>query len=50
MVGVAGLVGVEPVRGMAWDSASGPAEHMEMVLALAYLLVDTLEQVRWPMW
>ena len=45
MVGMAGLVGVEPVRGVAWVSASGPAEHMEMVLVLAYLLVDTLEKV-----
>ena len=45
MLGVAGLVGMDPLKGVAWDSASGPTEHMEMVVALAYLLVNILGQV-----
>lgn len=45
LIGMLGLVGVELVRGVACKSASGPVEHTEMVLALAYLLVDTCEQV-----
>lgn len=45
MLGLAGLVGVEPVRGVAWESRFGTAQHVEMTSTLAYLVVDKMEKV-----
>ena len=40
MAGLAGLVGVEPARGVAWEAACCLSQHSDMILTMAYLLVD----------
>ena len=45
MMGLAGLLGVEPLRGVAWESRCSVSQHMDMMVTLAYLVTDRMDKV-----
>ena len=45
MMGLAGLVGVGPVRGVVREGVACAAPHSEMILALSYLIAETMDKV-----
>ena len=45
MMGLAGLVGVEPVRGVVPVGVTSTARHCEMMLPLTCLVADSMEKV-----
>lgn len=45
MLGLTGLVGVGPVRGVVCRGVASTGEHSEMMLALTCLVTDTADKV-----
>lgn len=46
MIGLVGLVGVDLVRGVAsWEALCSTSQHSDMMLTLAYLVVDKIEKL-----
>ncbi len=45
MMGLAGLVGVDPIKGGAWEFKCKMTQHEEMMKILSSLLVSGMEKV-----